>query len=149
MTDNARIRVEPLEWRDKALEEAERALQGLLRHSCIGDVSDRDKFPEDIQAETQARVTLTLIEEARNDEHSDIFRQNMREQYEAFVAMRNDINELIGDMISLEATLKDGPTMAAECQAVVEAVAKFKNGLIAQHIAAPCSQPHKSRRQQS
>jgi len=65
-----------------------------------------------------------------------LLQSNMREQYEAFCAMRNDINEIIGDMESAESTLRNGPEMAAECEAVVKAVAKFRDGLIAQNIAA-------------
>ena len=60
-----------------------------------------------------------LSEEAR-------VRLQMRSQYEAFTAMRNDINEMFGDMISQEATLKDGPEMSAECAAVVESLRKVR-----------------------
>lgn len=49
-----------------------------------------------------------------------------RESYEAFCAMRNDINELIGGMDSQESTLRNGPEMAHECVAVVKAVRSFK-----------------------
>lgn len=51
--------------------------------------------------------------------HDPKFRSMTRENYDAFTAMRNDINEMFGDMISSEATLKDGPEMSAECAAVV------------------------------
>ncbi len=59
---------------------------------------------------------------------------NQREWYDAFTAMRNDINELIGDMDSQEANLEPG--MGAECAAVVKAIAKFKNNQIAQNTLA-------------
>lgn len=52
---------------------------------------------------------------------------NLRSCYDAFSAMRNDLNEILGDMISQEATLKDGPEMSAECAAVVDAVSRFKD----------------------
>lgn len=60
---------------------------------------------------------------------------NMREQYEAFCAMRNDINELIGGMASQESTLADGPEMDHECAAVVEAVKRYKDKMEAELIA--------------
>ncbi len=50
--------------------------------------------------------------------------KNLRENYDAFSAMRNDLNETIGDMASQESTLADGPTMAAECAAVVKGVSR-------------------------
>lgn len=56
-------------------------------------------------------------------------RANLRENYDAFSAMRNDINEMFGDMVSQEATLADGPTMSAECAAVVVAMAKVREQL--------------------
>ena len=60
---------------------------------------------------------LEKAEEAR-----DRFQAMCRENYEAFTAMRNDINEVIGDMASQESTLRDGPEMTHECAAVVSAV---------------------------
>lgn len=56
-------------------------------------------------------------------------REQGRENYDAFCAMRNDLNEMFGDMISQEATLVDGPTMSAECAAVVVAMAKVREQL--------------------
>ena len=62
-------------------------------------------------------------------------RENMRNSYEAFCSMRNDLNEIVGDMISQEATLMDGPTMWAECAAVVEAVARYHQTKLAEAAA--------------
>jgi len=50
---------------------------------------------------------------------------NLRQNYDAFTAMRNDINSLIGDMQSSESTLLRGPEMSHECEAVVRAVAAY------------------------
>jgi hypothetical protein len=50
------------------------------------------------------------------------FSDNMRQNYDAFTAMRNDINEIVGNMVSQESTLQYGPEMEHECEAVVEAV---------------------------
>ena len=60
--------------------------------------------------------------------------ENAREWYEAFTAMRNDINEIIGNMDSQEANLEPG--MGAECAAVVKAVAAFRGSQIAAHTKA-------------
>jgi hypothetical protein len=49
----------------------------------------------------------------------------MREQYEAVCAMRNDINELIGNMPSPEATLRKGPELSHECEDIVLAIAAY------------------------
>lgn len=54
--------------------------------------------------------------------------RQIRENYEAFTAMRNDINELIGNMDSQESTLRYGPEMSHECAAVVEAVRRYVRG---------------------
>jgi uncharacterized coiled-coil protein SlyX len=70
----------------------------------------------------QARV-------AKKDAEIERLRENMRDSYEAFCAMRNDLNEMFGDMISSEATLADGPTMWAECAAVVIAMQKARAAL--------------------
>lgn len=64
------------------------------------------------------------------------WRRMCRENYDAFTAMRNDINEIIGDMRSSESTLLDGPEMSAECAAVVEAIAAFKVNQIAENTKA-------------
>lgn len=55
--------------------------------------------------------------------------KNLRDQYDAFTAMRRELNEMLGDMFSVEATLKDGPEMTAECAGVVTAMAKVKDRL--------------------
>lgn len=55
------------------------------------------------------------------------FKRMCRDQYDAFCAMRNDINELIGNMASQESTLIYGPEMPSECAAVVTAVAEYVN----------------------
>lgn len=55
----------------------------------------------------------------------DAFKRMCRENYDAFSAMRNDINELIGNMASQESTLSNGPEMSLECAAVVEAVSGY------------------------
>ncbi len=66
---------------------------------------------------------------AEKDAEIARLRENMRDSYEAFCAMRNDLNEMFGDMISSEATLADGPTMWAECAAVVIAMQKARASL--------------------
>lgn len=48
---------------------------------------------------------------------------NLRGNYEAFSAMRNDINQVIGTMPSAEASLRNGPEMASECADITQAVA--------------------------
>jgi hypothetical protein len=48
-----------------------------------------------------------------------------RKNYDAFTAMRNDINSMIGEMASSESTLASGPEMTHECAAVTDAVAKY------------------------
>ena len=58
-------------------------------------------------------------------EEVERLRGTHRENYDAFTAMRNDINGLIGNMDSSESTLLDGPEMGHECAAVVEAVAAY------------------------
>lgn len=50
---------------------------------------------------------------------------NVRANYEAFSAMRNDINEIIGNMPSQESALLEGPEMAHECAQIVEAVRAY------------------------
>lgn len=47
-----------------------------------------------------------------------------REAYDAFTAMRNDINELAGDMVSQEHNLEPG--MGQECETVVTTVRNLK-----------------------
>lgn len=55
----------------------------------------------------------------------DAFKRMCRENYDAFSAMRNDINELIGNMVSQGSTLSSGPEMSYECATVVEAVNSY------------------------
>ena len=62
---------------------------------------------------------------AASDARSAHYKRNMREKYDAFTAMRNDINVLIGDMASSVSTLQYGPGMTHECAAVSESVAKY------------------------
>lgn len=48
--------------------------------------------------------------------------ENSRANWEAFSAMRNDINELVGNMASSEAALINGPEMQHQCEAVATSV---------------------------
>ncbi len=59
-------------------------------------------------------------------------RENMRQNYDAFTAMRNDINEIIGNMVSQdEGVLRQGAGMSFECEAVVDAVRAGVNRMAA------------------
>lgn len=73
--------------------------------------------------------TLEKLEQRLDNQQA-----NIREWYDAFTAMRNDINEIVGDMGSQEANLEPG--MGAECAAVVKAVAKFRDNQMAAHTIA-------------
>ncbi len=68
---------------------------------------------------TQAATAL----EAANARIAELeARPSAREWYDAFSAMRNDINEIIGNMPSQESTLAEGPEAIHETVVVVEAV---------------------------
>lgn len=83
--------------------------------------------PHTQAAEARLDQQFAAIERKLDEAEATLndFRRHHRENYEAFTAMRNDINEIIGQMISQEATLADGPEMAHECAAVAEAVRNY------------------------
>jgi hypothetical protein len=88
--------------------------------------ADPFKFLDDLNA--AAADALTILDALAANQPApaayEALRQNMADNWAAFTAMRNDINEIIGDMPSTESTLLHGPEMQHECTAVVEAVRK-------------------------
>ncbi len=59
-----------------------------------------------------------------------VIHPSQREFYDSFSAMRNDLNEMFGNMQSQESTLLNGPEMGPECEDVVTAMRA-----VAQHLA--------------
>lgn len=57
--------------------------------------------------------------------------RNMRENYEAFCAMRNDLNELF-PIQSVEADLVNGPEMSVSCAVIVESAKAWRDRLAAE-----------------
>lgn len=76
-----------------------------------------DIMEDAAKSETKAMLRARIAElEAENAR----WRQNMREAYEAFTAMRNDLNELF-PIQSAEADLLTGPEWSVSCAAIVKA----------------------------
>jgi len=53
---------------------------------------------------------------------NDIWRKNSVANHAAITTMRNDLNELCGDMPSMEGVLLDGPEWSHDCAAIAQAV---------------------------
>lgn len=70
----------------------------------------------------QRRAEAAEARVAELTEIVDLAQQNSKDNWAAFTTMRNDINEIVGNMRSSESTLLEGPEMAHECEAVVFAV---------------------------
>lgn len=73
--------------------------------------------------ETRVKTNQAITQLLRQLDAETARTVNQRDAYDAFTAMRNDINELIGNMVSQEHNLEPG--MGQECEAVVEAVRGF------------------------
>ncbi|MGB6080291.1 MAG: hypothetical protein WBF99_12605 [Xanthobacteraceae bacterium] len=80
--------------------------------------------PNHAQAATLAESMMKQAADLIEQQAASLarFSDNMRQNYDAFTAMRNDVNEIVGNMASQESTLQYGPEMAHECEVVVEAV---------------------------
>lgn len=72
-------------------------------------------------------ITPLIVEISERDQRiaaleaqNKLWQRNMREAYESFSAMRNDLNELF-PMQSAEADLSDGPEWSVACAAIVDA----------------------------
>lgn len=109
----------------------ERHLNSVLTWHIIkcGECGGRVEYPSRDGAIAKwntraADATLLDTIDALRKERDD-FRRMCRDNYDAFSAMRNDVNERIGNMASQESTLMDGPEMAHECEAVVRAVITY------------------------
>lgn len=80
--------------------------------------AETEVFNEALVTRSQAEELLAAERAKKNN-----FKRQAREHFDAFCALRNDINELVGDMPSLEGVmLEAGPEDAPQYQAVVEAV---------------------------
>lgn len=113
----ASINIDALGMRLYTLENENERLRAEVEH--LNATSDGGELAE-------LRATVERLTKER-----DGFRRMCRENYDAFSAMRNDINEIIGDMASQESTLLDGPEMQHECVAVVVAVRKYAEARLA------------------
>jgi hypothetical protein len=68
-------------------------------------------------------IALLVARVAELEAANMTLNENLRQNYDAFTAMRNDINEIVGNMVSQdEGVLRQGAGMSFECAAVVEAV---------------------------
>jgi hypothetical protein len=124
--------LEPVAWRYQVPSVNDR---WTLSHRRPGEQAfdPGDVIIEPLYSATALSAQEAEIERLRKER--DAFKQMCRENYDAFSAMRNDINEAIGDMASQEAMLARGPEMTHECAAVTEAVHCWSTTLRAENKA--------------
>ena len=87
---------------------------------------------------TDLTMTDAADEIERLRGHLKMFKSNHRDNYDAFCAMRNTLNEMFGNMRSQESTLLNGPEMSHECAAVVECLIPVHNEIIQLREANEC-----------